>query len=291
MNDAVLPYLRCPNCSSPLAADGGNPGPRRLRCVRGHSFDIAKQGYATLTAGRSPHAGDSTEMITDRATFLGAGHYAFIAGAVASAADADGLVLDAGTGTGYYLAGVLDRRPATIGLGLDVSKPALRRAARAHPRASAALADLWRPLPLADASTAVILDVFAPRNGAEFRRILRPDGVLVVVTPAADHLIELVEDFDLIHVDPDKADRVDDRLGGEFAVAARSTLRSEMHLSADEVRILIGMTPSARHIAVDALTTGRRSVTAAVDLTVYRPSVRPTDRLLPNRAAGRGTDR
>jgi 23S rRNA (guanine745-N1)-methyltransferase len=272
MNDAVLPYLRCPNCSSPLAAAGGHPGPRHLRCVRGHSFDIAKQGYATLTAGRSPHSGDSTEMIADRARFLAAGHYADIAEAVASAAVTDGLVVDAGTGTGYYLARVLDERPTAIGLGLDVSKPALRRAARAHPRGSAALADLWRPLPLADASTSVILDVFAPRNGTEFRRVLRPDGVLVVVTPAADHLIELVEDFDLIHVDPDKADRVEERLGGEFVIAARRTLRTEMDLSAEEVRVLVGMTPSARHVSVEGLATGSRRVTAAVDLTVYRPA-------------------
>ena len=68
--------------------------------------------------------------------------------------DPGALVLDAGTGTGCYLAGVLDALPAATGLGLDVSKPALRRAARAHPRAGAVLADLWRPLPVADAAAA-----------------------------------------------------------------------------------------------------------------------------------------
>jgi 23S rRNA (guanine745-N1)-methyltransferase len=271
MNDAVLPYLRCPNCSSPLSAAGA--GPRSLRCARGHNFDIAKQGYATLTAGRSPHAGDSPEMVADRAGFLAAGHYAFIADALAAAtSEHRGLVVDAGTGTGYYLARVLDERPGTIGLGLDVSKPALRRAARAHPRACAALADLWDPLPVADASAALILDVFAPRNGPEFRRVLRPDGRLLVVTPAADHLAELVRAYDLIHVDPDKADRVQESLGGEFAVVSRTTRRRAMSLSADEVRVLVGMTPSARHVSAGELVTADRVVTAAVDLTVYRPA-------------------
>jgi 23S rRNA (guanine745-N1)-methyltransferase len=318
MNDAVLAHLRCPNCESALVTLGAR-GP--LRCARGHSFDIAKQGYATLTAGRTPHTGDSTEMIADRERFLAAGHYAFIAEALATAAaqvaprlanarvvapgraDAQGvapgsaarLVVDAGTGTGYYLARVLDELPAAVGLGLDVSKPALRRAARAHQRADAALADLWQPLPLADGSAALILDVFAPRNGAEFHRVLHPGGALLVVTPAADHLAELIDAFGLIRVDPDKADRVSGSLGTHFTATATTTHRHRMRLNDDEVRTLIGMTPSARHVhpnpartgphdadagiagaggtgtgAGDAGPTAAMDVTAAIDLTIYR---------------------
>ena len=66
MNDAVLPYLRCPNCSSPLSSDG----PQVVSCTRGHRFDVARQGYLTLTAGRAPHPGDSAEMVADRSAFL-----------------------------------------------------------------------------------------------------------------------------------------------------------------------------------------------------------------------------
>lgn len=296
MNDAVLPYLRCPNCSAPLSAGVGTPGPRSLRCAKGHTFDIARQGYATLTAGRYPHAGDSAEMVAARAAFLAAGHYAFIAGALAAAAKGTagrgetaepataaggttaagdmagvpGLVLDAGTGTGYYLSEVLDALPDAIGLGLDVAKPALRRAARAHPRAGAVLTDLWRPLPLADRSAALILNVFAPRNGPEFHRVLRPGGTLLVVTPAADHLAELVGAYGLIRVDPDKAGRVGGSLGDRFVVASVRPLRHEMRLTAAEIRTLIAMTPSARHVPLDALRAQDRTVTAAVDLTTYR---------------------
>jgi 23S rRNA (guanine745-N1)-methyltransferase len=283
MNDAVLPHLRCPNCSSPLAADSG-PAARSLRCPRGHTFDIAKQGYASLTAGRVPHPGDSAEMVADRAAFLAAGHYDFVADALAAAAAAsanapdapavsahapDGLVVDAGTGTGYYLARVLDALPGASGLGLDVSKPALRRAARAHPRAAAALVDLWRPIPVADASAALILNVFAPRNGPEFGRILRPGGALLVVTPAADHLAELIEAYGLIRVDPDKADRVSDRLGEHFVPNRTTTHRRTMRLTGPEVATLVGMTPSARHVTLDRLPARDLTVTAAVDLVVY----------------------
>jgi len=269
MIDGALPYLRCPVCGEALA----RADERALRCPRGHSFDLARQGYVNLTAGRSPHSGDTAEMIADRAAFLAEGHYDFIAEALTEAVrDPGGLVLDAGTGTGYYLARVLAATPAATGLGIDVSKPALRRAARAHPRASAALADLWRPLPLADASVSVLLNVFAPRNGPEFRRILHPDGALLVVTPAADHLAELIATFGLIRVDPAKTDRVAETLGKDFRAEATTTLRHPMRLTPAETRTLIGMTPSARHIPVDNITARELKVTAAVNLTLYRPT-------------------
>jgi 23S rRNA (guanine745-N1)-methyltransferase len=267
MNDAVLPYLRCPNCSSALSA----AGPRVVGCARGHRFDVARPGYLTLTAGRAPHPGDSAAMVADREAFLAAGHYAFVADALAGAApDTAGLVLDAGTGTGYYLGRVLADRPYALGLGLDVSKPALRRAARVHPRAAVVLADLWRPLPMADDAAAVILNVFAPRNGAEFRRVLAPDGVLLVVTPASGHLAELIDAYGLIRVDPDKAERVRDRLGDWFVPDGTTTVRRTLRLTGPEVGTLIGMTPSARHVTVSDLP--EATVTAAVDVTAWRPA-------------------
>lgn len=265
MIDGALPYLRCPVCEQALSrADGA------LRCLNGHGFDLAKQGYANLSNGRVPYPGDTAEMIADRESFLSAGHYSFIADALAAYGSDDGLVVDAGTGTGYYLARVLAAGPESVGLGIDVSKAALRRAARAHPRAAAVLADLWRPLPIRDESAALLLDVFAPRNGAEFHRVLRPDGVLLVVTPAPDHLTELIEAHGLIHVDPDKAARVAESLGAHFTVAGSRVLRRRLELTGAEVRTLIGMTPSAHHVPAETRPEEAGTVTAAVTVTAYR---------------------
>lgn len=280
MIDGALPYLRCPVCQDTL----GRGGEHTLRCPRGHAFDIARQGYATLTRGRMPHEGDSVPMIEARDAFLGAGHYDFIRTALVDAAPpVAGLILDAGAGTGWYLAALLDANPAATGLALDVSKPALRRAARVHPRAAAVLADLWQPLPVAAAD--LVVNVFAPRNGPEFARVLRPGGALLVVTPAADHLHELIAAHGLLSVDPAKRERLAGTLGGHFDAEHTATVRRRLTLTGDELGTLIAMTPNARHATVDRPVAA--DVTAAVDVTVFRRSDRP----LPSPAAARGTGR
>src|SRR5258705_9927810 len=171
----VVRALRCPTCAEPFEASA-----TALRCANGHSFDIARQGYATLVTGRAPGGAETAEMVAARAELLAAGHLDPVARAVTDLARAlaapDGLVLDVGAGTGHYLATVLDALPAHHGVALDVAKAAVRRAARAHPRAAAVVADAWRGLPLADGCADLVLDIFAPRNGAEFRRVLRPGG-------------------------------------------------------------------------------------------------------------------
>ena len=265
MIDGALPYLRCPVCQDTL----GRGPERTLRCPRGHAFDIAKQGYANLTRGRMPHEGDSAPMIEARDAFLAAGHYDFIRDAL-PASGSDTLIVDAGAGTGWYLTALLDRNDAATGLAVDVSKPALRRAARAHTRVAAVLADLWQPLPIATGSADLILNVFAPRNAPEFHRVLRPGGALVVVTPAADHLHELITAHGLLRVDPAKRERLAETLSS-FVPESTTTVRRRLTLTGDEVRTLIDMTPSARHVSADPEGGPEGGpVTAAVDVTVFR---------------------
>jgi len=268
----VVAYLRCPVCGAGLAPAAGTG---TLRCPNGHSFDRARQGYVDLTAGPARHGGDSADMVADRASFLAAGHYGFISAGLAEAAPDHGLIVDVGAGTGAHLAAVLDARPGTLGLALDVSRYALRRAARTHPRAAAARCDVWSALPLADQSAAMLLNVFAPRNGAEFARVLRPAGTLVVVTPGPDHLRELVGALGLLRVDPAKQDRLAASLGPWFTPRFSTVLERPLRLDHAEVATLVGMGPSAWHADPGELATriGALSpsvaATAQVRLSVY----------------------
>jgi 23S rRNA (guanine745-N1)-methyltransferase len=189
-----------------------------------------------------------------------------------------GCVVDCGAGTGYYLAAVLDRLPSWIGLALDISKNALRLAARAHPRAVAVGCDAWRPLPVADEAADLVLNIFAPRDPAELRRLLRPAGALVLATPEQDHLRELVGPLGLVTVDDRKEARLADKLGPYFELAAARDYRAALALGHRAVRDLVAMGPSSWHadpadLAVrisqlpDPVT-----VTLAVRIATYRPA-------------------
>jgi 23S rRNA (guanine745-N1)-methyltransferase len=271
----VLPYLRCPVCGSDL---GG--AERILRCTEGHAFDVARQGYAGLLTGDArTGTADTAPMVAARVEFLDGGHFAPLADLVAERAAATapdgGCVLDAGAGTGYHLTAVLDRLPGRYGVALDISKYALRRAARAHPRIGALTWDVWRPLPVRTGAVGVLLDVFAPRNAEEFQRVLRPDGILVVATPAAHHLDELVGPLGLLTVDPRKGERVGGTLGERFRPAGTWPLAFPMSLTHDEIASLVAMGPSAWHTDSDALR-GRIAalaepvrVTAAFEVRVF----------------------
>jgi 23S rRNA (guanine745-N1)-methyltransferase len=245
-------YLRCPVCAGLVSVGGG-----RVTCASGHSFDIARQGYVTLVAGGGPRVtGDSAAMMMAREAFLEGGFYQPVASAVAELAvqlaPPGGLVVDLAGGTGYYLARVLDALPGHWGAGLDLSAAALRRAARAHPRAVALGADAWQPLPLADGSAALVLSVFGPRNAAETRRVLAPGGALIVASPGPDHHRELRPALGLIGIDERKADRLADAYR-DFTAGPVTPVRYQLRLSHPDLTALVAMGPSARHLSPDEL--------------------------------------
>lgn len=240
MSVGGLGWLACPVCEEGLASEGAV-----LRCPTGHSFDIARQGYVNLLGRAAPENADTAAMLAARARFLSDGHYAPIAEAVVDAARGGNRIVEVGAGTGYYLAATLDATPDAEGLATDVSPAAARRAARCHPRAAAVVADTWRRLPLPDGAADRLLCVFAPRNPAEFARVLRPGGRAVVVVPGPGHLRELRDRYGLLGVGEDKAGRVRDAFAGWRAEEQRLSYR--MDLSPDGVADVIAMGPNAFH--------------------------------------------
>jgi 23S rRNA (guanine745-N1)-methyltransferase len=205
-------------------------------------------------------------MVAARFDFLSAGHYRPLADAVADlaaaalggvAAQRPGTVLDAGTGTGHYLRAVLDRlaldtTPAEA-IGLDISKFALRRAARLNPDAINVVSDVWQPLPVADDAVDIVTVVFAPRNPVEFARVLRPGGRLVVVTPRPGHLEEVAGRAGLLGIDPAKDERLAASLEGHFAALSADQLDIPLSLTPDDVARLALMGPAGHHLDRGAL--------------------------------------
>ncbi|MER6031816.1 methyltransferase domain-containing protein [Streptomyces sp. NPDC001851] len=270
-----LDLLCCPTCRTrPLQPDRG-----ALRCPVGHTFDIARHGYAGLLTGARATSGDDAAMVQARDRFLSTGAYAPIrkmgARLAASAVSGQATVVDVGCGTGYYLAGVLDQLPGARGLGLDTSVRALRSAARAHDRAAAVAWDVFRPLPLADGVADVVLDVFAPRNPAEFHRVLRPTGRLIVVRPTRRHLAELRGQVPaMVTIDPAKEQRLHRALDPFFEAAVTEQVDYPATLTRMDALDLVAMTPSARHVSRADLTDDGflpDRVTVSVLATAYQP--------------------
>jgi 23S rRNA (guanine745-N1)-methyltransferase len=192
------------------------------------------------------------------------------------------LIVDLGAGPGTYLMSVLDHLPQAQGLAFDVSKPALKRAARLSPRLGAVLADTWREIPLRDGAADCVLNVFAPRNGPEMHRVLHEEGTLIVVTPAPDHLIEPREELGLLNVDESKPDRLAATLS-QFTLLDHEALTWQMELSAAEATLIVHMGPNAFH--GPASLTKPMTVTASVSVTTWK------GRSLPTPAAQHDADR
>ena len=238
-------WLRCPNCFLPLAPTGT----LRLGCSTGHSFDVNKRGFINLLTGPPKFIGDSAAMLDARDSFLAAGWYEPLQAAIRAVISAEHprRILDVGCGTGYYLRAALPPDEDVRALGMDLSPTAVSRTIRSHDRVDGLVADVWSPLPVQGAAVDVILNVFAPRNAAEFHRVLRPGGLLLVVVPRPTHLRELRRAGLAVEMQADKAAHLEASLAAWFALENAQHLEQIVALSAAEVASLIGMGPSSHH--------------------------------------------
>lgn len=186
----------CPLCSAPL-----NRGERTYTCPNGHSYDRASEGYThLLPANRknSKNPGDDKQMVAARCAFLDRGYYAPLrealsALAVRLTADVSSPILfDSGCGEGYYTAGMAAAVPNAQIAGIDISKFAVKRAAKKAPDAEFAVASAYH-LPIGDTSVHLLTNIFSPLCVEEFARALVSGGWFVYVVPSERHLWQMKE--------------------------------------------------------------------------------------------------
>ncbi|MDQ2661223.1 MAG: methyltransferase domain-containing protein [Actinomycetota bacterium] len=251
---------------------------------------MTRRGTTTLLPPRAPHTmGDSREMLEARSELLGSGVFAPISDAIGDACGELGAetgrsrVADLGCGTGYYSTRLADTFPGSQMLTADRSPAAVRMATRAVPRSTGVVLDLWRPLPIRDATADLIINVFAPRNPAEFARILRSRGQLVVVVPTSNHLAELRALAPLLHVPSGKDGQVRQAFNAA-GLAHVGTERLQYRASVDPAQrdALVGMGPSAHHRSTPDHPTpdgppealpSRLDLTVSVDVLSFRHRV------------------
>ena len=230
------------------------------------------------------HSGEKRESGSDRvATAPGKmkrGEAVPGAGERLEAASPAATVLEVGCGEGYYI-GRLARAVSSSTpdwpscfIGLDVSKDAVRLAARSYRDVLFLVNDVKHRINVADRRVNVLLDIFAPRNLAEFGRVLRPNGLLIVAIPGEDHLAELRERLPLLGIQPEKRERTIEQFADGFDLVAQEALTYPCELEAEETVDLLGMTPNYWHLDEATLaavaTWGRTSVTVDVRVLGFR---------------------
>lgn len=237
----------CPVCREPLSLER-----RTYRCVNSHSFDIAKEGYLNLLLShqrKSKNPGDDKAMIQARRRFFDSGAFGPLSDLIQSRVP-DSTILDCGCGEGHFLGALSGNR-----FGIDVSKEAIRCAAKRYKEVTWIVANGMRDLPFADQSFDCIVSVLAPRNVEEFSRILKPDGKLILGVPGPNHLIELrtqlndnASDFE------EKADEAAAKCSPLFKETNRENLSYQITLGNEQVADLIQMTPIFWNSAPEAKT-------------------------------------
>lgn len=190
-----MDLLCCPVCKGKLMQKE-----HEFRCEAGHSFDIAKQGYVNLLMSQRSSArnhGDDKEMVASRCAFLEKGYYSLLRDALQKEVSfytqkKHPVLVDAGCGEGWYTQGIAKCLHDPIVIGFDISKNALKWAAKRQGFASLAVASCFS-IPLEDQSVDCLLNIFSPLAGAEYQRVLKEGGHLFRVVPGKAHLWELKE--------------------------------------------------------------------------------------------------
>lgn len=277
----IKTIFKCPNCSKAL-----KQGLKQYFCPNGHNFDIARKGYVNLLLSShigSGNPGDSKEMLQSRREFLEKGYYQQFSDKLNSIvyqfcvniSENNRLnqaplktgkddhcreinIYDAGCGEGYYISrlkNALENQNQDIRnvnfryYGTDVSRDAINYASGRDKQIHFAVASNYHT-PMLDNTVDYLFCIFAPRDENEFRRIMRPNGKLIVAVPGARHLYSLKK---LMYQEPEEIGlkgtvRKGFRLVKETGVNYNISIKEKQ-----DIINLFKMTPYSRHADIELI--------------------------------------
>lgn len=268
--------LKCPvrDCHQALTREA-----QRWLCPRGHSFDVARSGYINLLQPqdrRSKHPGDTAAAVAARRRLHDRGVSGPLLRAISEmmTASATDVVLDAGCGDGFYL-GSLALDAGFDAHGVDISTHAVDAAARRYPPGHVSkpkgrgkfqwiVANADRYIPYADRSFSMVLSITARMNAAEFRRVVRDDGRLLIAIPSPEDLAELRHRMG--EAGRDRVERTVETFADSFTLVDRRRVTTAADLDAEAVQdILVSIYRPMRWQKVEAM-----RVTFGLDLLLFR---------------------
>jgi 23S rRNA (guanine745-N1)-methyltransferase len=216
-------------------------------CASGHAFDVARSGYVNLLQPqhrRSATPGDSREAVLARKRLADAGFDEelrdaaldwLVERALPGSRPAAARLAEVGSGAGTLLARLAHALPLEA-YGVDLASFAARTAAVDFPHVTWIVDNADRRLCFGDESLDALLTIKAPKNPAEFARVLAPGAQLLVGVPGVDDLVELRTATASGGLRRDPAERALAALTGAFTLLRRVEVRSTVRLAPDLLR-------------------------------------------------------
>ena len=197
-------------------------------------------------------------MMRSRQRFLNNGYYQVLADGIIAAIHQTHLnleqtLLDIGCGEGYYLNQLSD---AAVNseinfqlVGLDISKAGVRLAAKRKLSAQLIVDSAYK-IPLFENSVDTALSVFSPLCPNETARVLKTDGILIMVGPGEEHLTGLTAHIYEQHEPHEGNFRTIDE-HPNFSLQQQIEIKSVVTVNGPDIFDLLTMTPYYWHCTAE----------------------------------------
>lgn len=257
------PVIACPVCSELLHASDN-----RWSCTNNHSFDQARYGYLNLLLAqhkKSKAPGDNLDMVDARQRLLDSQLYQPISDMVnqwvveLALSQQQGQALhiaDIGCGEGYYTQrlqdSLSDHQIEHRMYGVDISKDALRRAARRSKNIDWLVASGGQ-LPFVPHSLDLIVCLFTNLMPQGFARVLKQGAPVILLNTGSHHLLELREHiYETVNMNAFNPVPGMEQHGYQLSGEQRLTVKAHLN-SNQRIMDLLMMTPHRWKIRDEAL--------------------------------------
>ena len=181
--------MQCPKCFKILNKENNS-----YKCSNNHCYDISKEGYINLLLSKT-NAGDNKELIDGRINFLSNDFYYPLVQEIIQIlnnyySNSSFNLCDCGCGIGYYSKHLINSLKNINLYGIDISKDAIKYAAKNDKKSHYIVASNQH-IPFENDYFNTLLHIFSPIFEDEAFRVIKNDGLLIIVSPGKEHLFEL----------------------------------------------------------------------------------------------------
>ncbi|RFS15122.1 methyltransferase domain-containing protein [Emticicia sp. C21] len=243
--DSNTSLLQCPICNKDFEGHT-----TQLVCKNKHTFDVDRHNYINLfhKAVKSHY---HKNLFQARSHLIENGFFQALESVIVRLLmeelerKTSLTILDVGCGDGALFTNILlslrwDKRQVNS-FGIDITKEGIHYASKQDSQTTWLVNDLTH-LPFKDQSIDIILNTLSPANYHEFKRVLKPDGMIIKTIPNARYLEELGT---LQNKQPYSDTKVINLFEEHMMLCKQMQVSDKKHLIDEERAEVLQMTPLA----------------------------------------------